>query len=80
MRRVRVVQPDPPEEAVRPEVLAEAIVQISRGVERLNASGLNSEAVIILLSASSSVSRLTCRHILTHLAGLEQKYTRTGKR
>lgn len=76
MGQVKVKQPNPPADIVEPEILAEAIVRISHGVRRLMTSGLNFEAVVVLLADSSKQSKLGCRVVLEHLEKLEKKYTR----
>lgn len=46
MSKVRVTKSEPPEST---EILAEAIVRIGQGFERLKLSGLNQRAIVILL-------------------------------
>jgi hypothetical protein len=51
---VKVTKSDPPES---PEILAEAIVRIGTAMQKLKASGLNEDAIIILVQAKTSLPR-----------------------
>jgi len=68
----RSKQPAPPD----PEELAEAIKRISAAVARLQKSGLNEKAIIVLLHDSSGVTKKNIKYVLDHLAYLPQVYCR----
>lgn len=55
--------------------LPEAIRKISRGAERLLASGLNRKAVIVLLCHHSGMGQKIVVTVLDSLAALERSYT-----
>jgi hypothetical protein len=71
MTAVRVVKSDPPETT---EILAEAIVRIGDSVVKLNASGLNRKAIIILLQAETKLSRRDIETVLDALPRLRGWY------
>lgn len=66
MGRISVKKSDPPESK---EVLAEAIVKIGKAAQQLRDSGLNEEAIIILLHHKT---RVGMGHIKSVLEGLRQ--------
>lgn len=70
-RRVQVVKSDPPEST---EILAEAIVRIGDAVAKLNASGLNRKAIVLLLADATKVSRTDIGKILDALPRLRGWY------
>lgn len=61
------------------EVLAESIKTISDGMNKLLASGLNRDAVEILVRHSSGVNREDVKRVLNALRDLAANYT-TGRR
>jgi hypothetical protein len=67
------VVPDP---NVAPEVLAQAIIDISIGMKKLNASRLNRDGLILLLHDSSGVGKPAIRKVLAALDDLEKRYLR----
>lgn len=56
------------------ETLAAAIVTISEGVTALLKSGLNRKAIVILLAASTGVTRQNINAVLDGLATLKKDY------
>lgn len=56
------------------DTLAEAIVKISAGLAGLRRSGLNTEAIVILVSASTGETRTTCRRVIDGLGSLQRSY------
>jgi hypothetical protein len=58
------------------EILAEAIIRISAGLTALTDSGLNEEAIVILVSARSRLRRDDVRLVLRSLARLRGWYCR----
>lgn len=66
------VMPKPPED---PVVLAEAIRRVSGGMKKLTRSGLNRDAVIVLLQHTTKVSRKMIERILNDLEMLERRFT-----
>lgn len=58
------------------EVLAEAIVRISEAMTELQASGLNREAVVVLLAAKTKVSKRDINAVLNGLKSLRSWYCR----
>lgn len=70
-RRVQVVKSDPPEST---EILAEAIVRIGDAVAKLNGSGLNRKAIILLLQDATKVGKKDIETILDALPRLRGWY------
>lgn len=71
MSTVRVVKSDPPETT---EILAEAITNIGDAVVRMNKSGLNRRAIVILLQAETKLSRKDIETVLDALPRLRGWY------
>ncbi len=71
--RIRVKKSDPPESK---EILAEAIVNIGAAAKKLEASGLNKRAIIILLQAKTKLSQKDIKLVLDSLTQLEGWYCR----
>ena len=71
MSTVRVIKSDPPETT---EILAEAITNIGDAVVRLNKSGLNRKAIVILLQAETKLSRKDIETVLDALPRLRGWY------
>lgn len=71
MSTVRVVKSDPPETT---EILAEAITNIGDAAVRLNKSGLNRKAIVILLQAETKLSRKDIETVLDALPRLRGWY------
>lgn len=57
------------------EVIAAAIVRISRGVEKLSADGLNRRALLTLLKDATSMDKYQIDKVLNALPQLEALYT-----
>ena len=74
MKSIKVVKNA---EAPEPrEVLAEAIVRIGEAAEALRKSGLNENAIAILLHAKTAVSMRDIRTVLSGLRQLKAWYCR----
>lgn len=58
---IRVKKSDPPEST---EILADSIVRISNALEQLSKSGLNHKAIVILIQASTKLSRRDIEAVL----------------
>jgi hypothetical protein len=61
-------------ETIPSEIVAEAIMQISRGMAEFRAGKLNEKALVILLAASCGETRGVCKRVLDGLASLESTY------
>lgn len=70
---IKVKKSDPPESK---EVLAESIVNIGKACEKLHNSGLNEEAIIILLHDKTRIGKKDIKTILDGLRRLESWYCR----
>lgn len=57
------------------EVIADAIIRVSRAAAAIQASGLNRRALIVLLKDQTSVPQYEITKILDALPELEAKYT-----
>ena len=68
---VKIIKSDPPQTK---EILAEAIVKISDGFVSLQRSGLNKQAIIILLQAETKLSQRDIRIVLDALPRLKGWY------
>lgn len=69
--RFKITKSDPPESK---ELLASSIVKISEGFDALLASGVNREAIEILLSAKTKIARRDIRIVLDGLRKLKGWY------
>lgn len=68
-----------PENEVSPEVLASSILKISDAMEQLHKSGLNEEAVIVLLHDKTKVAKKTIKLVMHSIRQLSTTYCyRTG--
>lgn len=63
-----------PDEIVERKILATEIVKLSRGVNTLLASGLNTRAIVCLLHESSGVGKPAIRDVLNGLRDLERDF------
>lgn len=70
-RRVHVVKGDPPEST---EILAEAIVRLGDAVKKLDASGMNRKAIILLLNDATKVNKTDIAAILDAIPRLRGWY------
>lgn len=73
MSRVTVKKSDVPESK---EILAEAIVRIGEAFQKLQQSGLNRKAIIILIQAETKLSRHNIELVLDALPRLRGWYCR----
>lgn len=69
--RLNVVKSDPPESR---EVLASAIVSIGKAADKLYESGLNRDAVVVLLQHKTKLPARSIRSVLDGLRRLESWY------
>ena len=70
---VKVTKSDPPESK---EILAEAIVRIGSAMEALRKSGLNEEAIIVLLHHKTKISKRQIKLIFAAMRQLHGWYCR----
>ncbi|KKL91676.1 hypothetical protein LCGC14_1892280 [marine sediment metagenome] len=74
MTRVRVVKnPDEPETK---EILAEAVVRISKALTVLQESGLNEEAIVVLVRERTKLPKGAIRDVFAALRQLRGWYCR----
>ena len=73
MATVKVKKSEPPESK---EILAEAIVRIGESFQKLQASGLNKRAIIILIQAETKLSQRDITLVLDALPRLKSWYCR----
>ncbi len=71
---IRVTQD--PEKPIAKDVLAEAIVKISKAATELRASGINEHGVIVLLAHETKLGRTTIKMVLNALGELRRLYCR----
>lgn len=64
----------PPE----PEPLADVIRKLSEGIDRLLKSGLNRNAVVVLLRDATGVGKRDIMEVLDALASLSKRYCQKG--
>lgn len=67
-----VVQPEPP---IEKRVLADAIVAVSKAMTDLQKSGLNREAIVVLVCTETKLSRRDVNAVLDALRILKARYT-----
>lgn len=72
MTRVQVKQK--PDEEVPVEILATAILEIAKGMERINRSRLTREALVTLIADKSKVAKGTVHVVLNNLDALERNF------
>ena len=70
-RRVTVVKSEPPEST---EILAEAVVRLGEAVKKLDASGMNRKAIVLLLHDATKVSKTEINAILDAIPRLRGWY------
>lgn len=73
-RRVQVVKSDPPETT---EILAESIVRLGEAVKKLDASGMNRKAIVLLLHDVTKVGKRDIEDILDAIPRLRGWYCRS---
>jgi hypothetical protein len=71
--KLKVIQP---EEPIEQEILAEAIVRISDAFTKLQKSGLNKKAIMILIKAETGMSQRDILLVLDTLPRLKDLYCR----
>lgn len=64
-----------PDKPVEREVLAASIVKISDAFQALKKSGLNRDAIVVLLHDRTKIARKTINDILNALEQLKRLYT-----
>jgi hypothetical protein len=72
-RRLAIQQGDPP---VERQILAEAILEISKAAEDLARSGLNQRAIIVLIMHKTHYGYGTIEVVLDSLSELRKDYCR----
>lgn len=70
---IKISKSTPPESK---EILAEAITRISESFAKLSASGLNREAIIVLVHDHTKISKRDIKLILDSLSRLRGWYCR----
>lgn len=73
--RIRIEQTNPPKPRV---VLAEAVENIGKAAKELHDSGLNEEAVVILLHHKTKIGMRQIQTVLDGLRQLQGWYCREG--
>lgn len=73
MAKVNVIQDK--DEPIPKDVLATAICKLSDNTNKLILSGLNEEAIVVLLVDSTKLSKSKIRHVLRALGELRANYT-----
>lgn len=80
MTKTKIVVTQNPEKPIEKNVLAKAIVEMSSAVKRLQAGGLNLEAIVVLTNHGIPPSRrpgtTTVQTVLESLADLEKQFTK----
>lgn len=61
MKTIRVTRSDPPEST---EILAAAITRLGEGMRRLEESGINEKAIIVLLQDATGLSKRDIKTII----------------
>ena len=72
MAKVKIVQKENDEVPV--EIIASSIVEIAKGMERINKSRLTREAIVTLISDKSKVAKGTVNIVLNNLDALERNF------
>ena len=72
----RIIKSDPPETT---EILAEAIVRIGTAMRRLQESGLNDEAIVVLVREKTGLNKGDIQRVFAALRQLEGWYCRKPK-
>lgn len=70
---VKVKKSEPPESK---EILAEAIVRIGSAMEALSRSGLNEDAIVVLVHHSTKISKKQINTVFAALRQLQGWYCR----
>ena len=73
MEKVSVVQAKDVDQ-VPAQVIAQSIVKIAEGWDKINRSGLNMKAVLLLISHSSGVSQRDVKAVIYALNSLKADY------
>lgn len=74
MKQIKVLKN--PENPETKEILAEAIVKIGEAADKLKASGLNEDAIVVLLHDKTGVPKKTIKAVLDGLRRLRGWYCR----
>lgn len=56
------------------DVIVASVERIAAGMKTLNTSRLNKEAIVLMVAASSRVSKETVRLVLNNLENLERRW------
>lgn len=70
---VKLIKSTPPESK---EILAEAIIRISESFAKLSASGLNRDAIMVLIHDQTKISKRDIKLVLDSLTRLRGWYCR----
>lgn len=73
MSRVKVTKSDPPESK---EILAEAVVRIGSAMKELTASGINEDAIVVLIHDKTKIGKRVILDVFRAMRQLEGWYTR----
>lgn len=65
-----------PDAPVEKNILAQAIVDIAGAAKKLQQSGINKDAIVILVSVRSGYPRTAVRDVIDSLAVLERDFCR----
>lgn len=74
MKKIKVNVQQNPDEIVEKNVLAKAIIDISKAFNRLSVSGLNERSIVCLVHDSSGVGKPDVRNVLASLKTLERDF------
>lgn len=71
-KKINVIQDE--EEEIPQEILAEAIVNISKAFKSLAKSGLNRRAIVALIHDNSRIAKRIIEMVLNNLEALKENY------
>jgi hypothetical protein len=63
-----------PEEPIAPEIIAQAIIDISTNAQKALSAGLSKEAIVTLIHAQGGVGKPDIRRVLDNLASLRRDW------
>lgn len=70
--RIKVTQPE--QDPIPAEVIATAIEEIAKGMQKLNSTRLTRRAIVALIHEQSGVARKTIEIVLNNLEALEETW------
>lgn len=71
MKKPKIIVKQKEDEEIPHEVMAEAIIEISRGMRKLMNSRLRREAIVVLIKDKSGVNKSVIEIVLNNLEQLE---------